>query len=363
MKTYLKAFFEWWAAGLYKGLPEILRKWLRVDYPRLLVAPMSDVSTENQFEAAWVRDGKSRYLGEFDVQEAQSIHQLLPSSVRKQLNRQTNGNPKFIVELQLPTKHVLTLKKAFPESLKANLDQSIGYQIDRITPFSADKVYFAAHASDHDRKKKQIVAEVFASPKRYVDVLLNKLKNSGLDDVNAISVKGYDASVNLAPAEKKAFLEQSRFSKWPLYFFLGALCLSLMLPAVYQQRRVVQIDAAITDFRKEAAEQLAIRDQLFAAEEALSFLEKKRQHSPMALDVIEKLSQQIPANTWLERLELKGQTLEIRGESDQALALIDLLEESKDFSDVRFNSPVSLNKRTKKDKFHIQATVEIAHNG
>lgn len=363
IKNATHAFFRWWADGLYQGLPNGFRKWLKVDYPRLILWPISDASTERQFEAAWMRDGKSQHLGQFDAHQAQSIHSLLPKKIRQLFERQSSRQPKFIIELQLPTKHVLSIKKDFPETLKANLDQSIGYQIDRITPFSADKVYFAAHVADHDRKKKQITAEVFASPKRYVDTILEQLKQGGVDQVHAMSVQGHSAAINLAPVEKRSVIEQSRFSKWPLYVFLAALCLSLILPVAYKQRRVDQIDLAISDFRKQAAEQLAIRDQLFAAEEALTFLDQKRQYSPMALDVVEKLSQQIPADTWLERLELRGQLLEIRGESDQALALIDVLEESEDFSDVRFNSPVSLNKRTKKDKFHIQATVEVDQNG
>ena len=66
-------------------------------------------------------------------------------------------------------------------------------------------------------------------------------------------------------------------------------------------------------------------------------------------------------STWLERLSLDGKQLEIRGESGKALTLIDLLEESDEFSNVRFKSPVTRNKDNGNDRFHIEATLEVAH--
>jgi general secretion pathway protein L len=354
LKTALQTFFQWWGEGLLQGLPDSLRGWFQVELPRLLLRPLDNTSDPERFEATWVQDGKSRHLGELSLAEGKDFTELLPKRMRKK---------KFITELQLDTQHVLSLHKSFPESLKANLVQSVGYQIDRITPFSADKVYFTAVAGKHDKKTKQIATEILVSPKRHVDNLLAKLGDLGAKSVQRISVAGKETPVNLAPASFSAGFEQSRFSKWPLYFMLAALIISLLAPVAYKQRRLAQIETAIGDVRTSAAEQLEIRDKLFAAEEALTFLKHKRETSPMALEVVETLSREIPADTWLQRVELKGQTLEIRGESDQALALIDLLEESDEFSDVRFNSPVSLNKKTKKDKFHIQATVEVSDHG
>ncbi|MEZ5447685.1 MAG: PilN domain-containing protein [Thiolinea sp.] len=134
--------------------------------------------------------------------------------------------------------------------------------------------------------------------------------------------------------------------------------LALAAPVIYKQRRLDQIDTALADLQRNATEQLEIRDKLLAAEEALKFLEQRRRSLPMALDVVEQLSAVIPAHTWIERLELEGQDIQLRGESNKALTLIDTLEESPHFARVSFKSPVTRSKQNGKDRFHIQARAE-----
>lgn len=352
LTSYPSAFLQWWASGLYQGLPPALRKWFRVELPRLIIIPHDDSIEVMRFMAYWSQDGKKRELGEFSATSETNYLELLPKRWRKK---------KFIIELQLANRHVLSLEKSFPESIKENLVQSVGYQIDRITPFSADKVYYTALPIEHHKKNKTIVAEILVSPKRYVDALLLRLNNTGIEkeQVQKISVEEGDEQANLAPLALQKTLANTKISKLPFYLLITALTIALIAPIAYKQRRVDQLDNAISDLRKSAAAQLAIRDKLFEAEEALLFLQAKRESSPIALDVLEQLSQKIPQDTWLESFELNGKTLEIRGESDQALTLIDVLENAPEFSKVSFISPVSLNKKTKKDKFHIKATVHV----
>ncbi|HHC74283.1 MAG TPA: hypothetical protein ENK78_04345 [Thiothrix sp.] len=350
--SYPRIFLNWWASGLYQGLPTTLRQWFHIELPRLIIIPSDDSIEVMRFEAYWYQAGKKQQLGEFSATPESNYLDLLPKRWHKK---------KFIIELQLASCHVLSLEKSFPESIKENIVQSVGYQIDRITPFSADKVYYTAIPIEHNKKNKMIVAEILVSPKRYVDALLNRLHNTGIEpaQVQKISVQDSDERANLAPLTRQKGLENIKISKLPLYLLIFSLTAALIAPIAYKQRRVDQLDHAINDLRKDSAAQLAIRDKLFAAEEALSFLQEKRQSSPIALDVLEKISQKMPQDTWLESFELNGQTLEIRGESDQALTLIDILENAPEFSKVSFISPVALNKKTKKDKFHIKATVQV----
>ncbi|MEZ5584100.1 MAG: PilN domain-containing protein [Candidatus Competibacteraceae bacterium] len=48
---------------------------------------------------------------------------------------------------------------------------------------------------------------------------------------------------------------------------------------------------------------------------------------------------------------------QIRGQSVQASTLIGLLEESTHFKEVTFRSPITADRRTGKDRFHISARV------
>ena len=52
--------------------------------------------------------------------------------------------------------------------------------------------------------------------------------------------------------------------------------LSLLVPLAYKYRRVDQIETALAEVRKSSAEQLAVRDKLLEAEDALKFIAEKR---------------------------------------------------------------------------------------
>lgn len=345
---HINRFFAWWSKGLYKGLPDSLHKWVQPSQSKLILV----VNPNDTVDAVWQQNGKQQERGQFSLQNEKDIelNDLVPRKFH---------NKKYLIELQLPKKQVLFLQKQFPESVKENLSQAIRYQIDRLTPFSSDNVYFDTAISQYNKKQKNIVADIFVTPRELTEKILAKLNVFGINHVDTISVANTDQTLNLTADGTPALNKQNKVSRKPLYFMLAVLALSLLLPVAYKERRIEQLDSAISDLRKGAAEQLAIRDSLFEAEEALQFLKKKRATSPMALDIVETLAKEIPKNTWLERLELHNNILEIRGESEKALSLIDLLEESSSFSNVRFNSPVALNKKNNRDKFHIQATVEI----
>jgi general secretion pathway protein L len=177
--------------------------------------------------------------------------------------------------------------------------------------------------------------------------------------VQIVSVSGAHPDINLVVRDNA--VRQQGWSKIPLYFFLGTLALALLVPLGYKYRRVDQIDTALAEVRSSSTEQLSIREKLVEAEDALIFIEAKRKTSPVALDIVETLSAAIPEHTWLERLGIQGGKLEIRGESGKALSLIDTLEEAPEFSNVRFKSPVTRNKDNGRDRFNIEATLEVPH--
>ena len=343
----LKAFMQWWGDGLYAGLPEALRKLFRSELPRLVLS-MQDAQ---RIQVWWIQDDKPLERGEFSLREASLF---LSDMVPKKAH-----NKPFQVELQLDSTHALHLQHTFPEAVRENLTQVVGYQLDRLTPFTVDKVYFAANVAEYDKLRKEVLADIYIAPKHLLEPLLLQLRDLGIQDVQRLSVVGTQVTLNAYEQTQAAPLQ--RWSMIPLTFLLLALVASLTAPLVYKDRRLQQIEDALAQVRHASADQLSIRDKLMEAEEALQFLAEKRRTSPVALDVVETLSADIPADTWLDRLSLTGTTLEIRGESAKALALIDTLENAPEFANVRFKSPVLRNKENGRDSFHIEATVEVNH--
>lgn len=344
-----QAFTQWWGEGLYKGLPAKLRKLFSTELPCLTLHMLP----EQRIETLWKQDGKREDRGTFPLQQLASISEdLIPAKMR---------DKSYQVALRLNEEQVLHLQHHFPEAVKDNLHQVVGYQLDRLTPFNVENAWFDVKLAKHDKQRQEVLADIYISPRYVVDQVSRELTESGLKPVQQVLTKNKDIQLRLLENRAEETIQSQSWSKIPLYFLLFALIASLLAPIAYKYRRVGQLDTALADLRRSSAEQLAVRDKLMVAEDALAFVEAKRKSSPVALDVVEKLSSGLPAHTWLERLSIRGNVLEIRGESAKALTLIDQLENAPEFAKVRFKSPVTRNKDNGRDRFHIEATLEAEH--
>ncbi|CAA6800121.1 MAG: Tfp pilus assembly protein PilN [uncultured Thiotrichaceae bacterium] len=347
--TKVKNFFSWWGEGLFLGLPGSFRQLFRSERPRLMLQPMGD----DRLAVFWRQDGKQKSCGEFDLKQGAFDFQRVVKQCAK--------SKKYLLELALDKRQALHLQHNFPEAAQDNIKQVVSYQLDRLTPFAATEAYFGASVASRDKVKKEVLADIYVAPKMLVDKIATRFSDLGIPDFDSVSTANGAASLSHGRDVSAGSSTSESWSRIPLYFFLAALVLSLAAPVLYKQRRVDQITTALSDLKRDSAGQLEVRDKLLAAEDALVFLKERRRTSPVALEIVEKLSAEIPMHTWLERLELEGQQVQIRGESRKALTLIDTLEESAHFKRVSFKSPVTRSKNSGKDKFHIQAQVEMNH--
>jgi len=346
MLSQIKAFITWWGANLYKGLPSSLQRLFKTSLPRLGLRFLED----ERLEVLWIQEGKQSHCGEYHLDGAFDFERVV--------KKHTRGR-KFVLQLLLSKQQALRFQHSFPAAVQDNLRQVVGYQLDRLTPFTLDQVYYDAELTSFDKARDEVNVAIHVAPKAGVDALKQRLSAVGVSNIDSVSIDSGQA--NLAQGVTSHTDNVSYFSRWPLYFFLAALILSLILPLAYKQRRLNQIDSALAELRTQTSSQLAVREKLLSAEEALIFLQERRKTLPMMLDVVEQLSAILPNHTWLERLEVNGQQVQLRGESSQALSLIDTLEGSPHFAQVRFKSPVTRSNTTGKDQFHMQAIVENQH--
>jgi len=72
--------------------------------------------------------------------------------------------------------------------------------------------------------------------------------------------------------------------------------------------------------------------------------------------LLKELTQLIPEDSWLTQLDIEKDSIKVRGESENANALIAILENSPHIKEVAFSSPVV--KRRGKDVFNIEMKVE-----
>ncbi len=66
-----------------------------------------------------------------------------------------------------------------------------------------------------------------------------------------------------------------------------------------------------------------------------------------------------PDDTWLNRIDIRGNEIQIQGESSTAEMLISLVDSSPLFQNPQFRSPVTQVPRSERERFHLSAELEV----
>jgi general secretion pathway protein L len=97
---------------------------------------------------------------------------------------------------------------------------------------------------------------------------------------------------------------------------------------------------------------------LDAATAAQRVLERRKQEGPLAVLVVEALSQILPDHTYVTEMRIEGDKLRVVGLTKDAPSLIGLLEQSSQFTRATFFAPTTRSPNESGERFHIEAHIE-----
>jgi general secretion pathway protein L len=337
------AAWRWWREGLLAWLPAGVRRWLAGSARRLVLA---------------VEDGEC-VLAREEAGQTQELERLDPSSPDgNAIARWFRAEKPREWVLRFPASQALTRVLALPLAAEKNLRQVAGFEMDRLTPFTAAQVYYDAAVLERQPESRRLRVELTALPRAAVEPVLAQLRQQGLPP-DALDVAGGRSNLNLLPPEQRP-----RRGLWGQRWRAATIVASLLLVAaaialpIWQQRTLVIGAIARVDQAQKAANQaLDLREQLDKILETSRMLARKKQSIPARVDLLQELTVILPDDTWVERLQIKGDSVQIIGQSGKASALIGIVESSKLFSGAGFTSPVTTDPRTGKERFVLSARI------
>ncbi len=336
------AFWRWWREGLLAWLPAGVRRWLAGSARRLVL------TVEN---GAWVltreESGPAKELERMD--RSAPDWKVLAGRFR------TEKPHEWVV--RFPAGQALTRVLTLPLAAEKNLRRVTGFEMDRLTPFSAAQVYYDAAVLERHPESRRLRVELTALPRSAVEPVLADLRQQGLPP-DALEVAG-GHRLNLLPPEQRP-----RRGLWGQRLRAAVIIVSLLLVAaavalpIWQQRALAIETLAKVDQTQKAAQQaLNLRDQLDKTLDASRMLARKKQSIPARVELLRELTALLPDDTSVDRLQIKGDSVQIIGQSGKASALIGIVEASKLFSGAVFTSPVTTDPRTGKERFMLSARI------
>ncbi len=164
--------------------------------------------------------------------------------------------------------------------------------------------------------------------------------------------------INLHPqSERKANKNLGWKSTAVLLVMAITILTGLFLGQAYRNEKTLESLNRQLEEIKPLAQNLERIDQEYAAlsgyTEALNAIERR---SPVKLPLLKELSQKLPKDTWVTRIAIKQNRIEIRGYSASASKLIPELEASEFLKDTQFKGSVTT--QTLGKRFTIQSTME-----
>ena len=351
-KTPLPRFFSWWGTELLACLPKRWRERLGGHSEALLLE---------------VRDKDIVVLRERNqtVSEFGRVGLDLPEDARAAEIRRLQArieNPGVRTIFCLPESKALTRTMTLPAAAEENLRQVLTFEMDRQTPFKADQVYFDSRVAARDAATRSLRVELVVLPRSLLDPQLaavagEQIQFDGVDVRSDDAAGGARRGVNLLPVERRA---RRRDMRLPVNLGLLALALILLVFNMSESldNRAIAVETMQAEVDKAAVaarEVLELKKTLQDSINGANFLAEKKRNGPLVVALLDDLAARLNDDTYLERLSIENNQIQLQGQSKEAAGLISVLSASPFLANPKLEGQIQPDPRTGKDRFTISA--------
>jgi len=349
----LDAFWRWWIGELAGLVPERLAALggaARVPLVSLssselvLLEPASAVGPDARVDLAALDESARR------------------DATRRLLERA--GETRARVRLCLEPLESLVRRVRMPAATEENLRQVVAFEMDRLTPFRAEDVYFDGRVVSRDAGGGTILVQLALARREVVDEKMRRLEALGttVAGVTVRDERGHPADLELLPSETLA----GRNSAQERYILIGAFALVILLAAaallvpVYHKREAVMGGFPLLDrARSEAESTDNIAHDLEKQVADYNFLLAKKHSNYPVLALLEEVTHLLPDNTWVQQVDIKsaGKTREVQvsGEAPSSSKLIEIFEQSRLLQNAQTRGTVTRGSQPNLERFMIVA--------
>jgi general secretion pathway protein L len=327
----LVSFFSWWFTRIIELLP-----------------------------ASWTGAGEGPIDG--IVVDSNQMYPLVVSVRQKGLERPLSLGaaariaPRKTVVLRPPPDAVLEKQHVVPTAPRRELNQLLRYELARITPFTAEDLFWRWDGRPKAGDKSRTVVTLTMVPKAAVATALDALTKAGLQP-RLIETGAAERPRMLAindEANRSAHQVLTRGLSWTC---AGLAITAVALPVLLQELALRRTDAAIDALQPTIRHVEALRRGITADGAGRDVLAKEMQRTGDVLQVLAAVTRILPDDTFLTDFSLRDRQMTLGGRSAAAARLITSLSADPLVRDAAFAAPVTRLEGATTDLFSIRAGI------
>jgi len=330
-----RIFLDWWGRQLVSLVPEHLKDGLG----RLRILPSRPLleirEIPSGFTLTLLDQGETRFTGMLEGAADQDSDILV--RCRTAL-KGTRRRARCILVLQ--GRRIMQRSVTLPLAAQGALDAVLGYEMDRLTPFAPDMVFWTHEITRRDVALGQITVLLSLVPRQIVTPVLARLAPLG-QAPDSIAETG---SARQIPLASKASSWRDKGARNPRLIALGALCVLIAVMGLglqAQSARLATLDTSITALRPAALEASALRRQIEDRQAGDALMRHARARWGDPLDVLAALTDALSDASFLTDLSLRQGQVLISGQSTEPTALIQALSRTPVLRNPDFVAPVT----------------------
>ena len=347
------AFWRWWSGELAQLVPE---RFAMHDADR---TPLVAVDA-----AAAILVDPRPGTAEQRVELAGLDNERRKAAVRGLLERA--GEVKMRARAVLGPQEALVRRVTMPAATEENLRQVLSFEMDRLTPFRADEVYFDYRVLSRDAAAGQLVLQLAVARRELVDARVEALRAAGVS-VQGVALREPAAGgppLDLLPSEQRGERgsPRERMVRRGLALAVAVLfAAALVLPLLQKRAAWLALNPQVEAARTKAESASALSNELDKQVADYNFLLGKKLGTYSALAVLEDVTRLLPDNTWVQQMDVRtvGKTREVQivGETASASKLIEVLEGSTLLQNAAFRGTVTRGSQPNTERFMIAAEI------
>ena len=349
----LGQFLRWWSGELRACLPGYRTSPLAALSRALIVRLRPDQAV---FEH--LKGRRRREIGRiaFEGSDGAALKRQVATIRRKA------GVSRSDVVLCLPSDCVLECQVNLPIAARENLQEVLGFEMERFTAFKTDEVYYAYRLVDVDQMEKRIAVELRVTPRTIAEEAIKRVGDWGLkvDVVTADSDEPMiEHTANLLPKTVGSRLGRG-FRRLLSALLVLAACLAavaVLLEFKHQKRLLDVFEASLAERHAASVHAEELRKRVDQLLDRSQYVARRKQSRPLFVEILDETTRLLPDDTWVAKFRLQDDQLTLSGYSAGASTLIEALEASPLLSQVRFASPVTLDAKQGIERFNLSARV------